>query len=249
VASVNIPFCAPRFCGPRGLHRPRRWLPLALLGCALPAMAQLTPELLAQAQTLARDAAAALAPAAARVEVEAGVLDPRLTLAPCARVEPYLATGVPAWGRTRVGLRCTDGRVRWNVFLPLTVRVWAPALVSSASLPAGARLTEGQLVRADTDWGAASQAPFVLPAALEGRTLARAVAAGQALRAADLQPRVWFVTGDTVQIMASGNGFAITADGKALTPGLEGQTARVRTDAGGILVGRPVGERRMEVGL
>ncbi len=34
------------------------------------------------------------------------------------------------WGkRARVGLRCVDGAVKWNVFVPMTVKVWAPALV------------------------------------------------------------------------------------------------------------------------
>jgi flagella basal body P-ring formation protein FlgA len=216
---------------------------------AMPAAAQLAPEVLARAQALAGDAAAALAPAGARVEVETGVLDPRLTLAPCGRVEAYLAAGVPGWGRTRVGLRCSDGRVRWNVFLPVTVRVWAPALVSTAALPAGAHLAQAQLGRADIDWGAEAQPAFDPATPLAGRTLARAVAAGQALRPADLQPRQWFALGDTVSIVAAGNGFAVTADGLALTPGLEGQPARVRTESGRVLVGRPVGERRIEVGL
>ena len=59
----------------------------------------------------------------ARIEIEPGQLDPRLKLTPCRRIEPYLPTGSTAWGRTRVGLRCLQGPTRWNVYLPVTVRV------------------------------------------------------------------------------------------------------------------------------
>jgi flagella basal body P-ring formation protein FlgA len=229
-----------------------------LLACALafllswPASAQITPDTLERAVALAAGAAAALAPPGARVQVEAGLLDARLTLAPCERVDPYLTKGVPAWGRTRIGLRCSAGAVRWSVFMPLTVHVWAPALVSTVALPAGARLSEAQLVLAEADWAATPQPPFGNAAALAGRTLARPVLAGQPLRASDLQPRVWFAIGDRVKVQATGNGFVIQAEGQALSPGLEGQTSRVRVGEEGssrVVTGRAVASDRVEIGL
>ena len=212
----------------------------------------LDADTLQRAAALASGAAAALAPAGARIRVQPGALDPRLSLAPCGRVDPYLGKGVPVWGRTRVGLRCSDGAVRWNVFLPITVQVWAPALVSSAALPAGATLAESQLVMADTDWAAAPQPPFVDVRALAGRTLARPLAAGQPLRQADLQRRLWFAIGDRIKVDARGNGFSAHAEGHALGPGLEGERVRVRVGEGGasrVVVGRAVGENRVEVRL
>jgi flagella basal body P-ring formation protein FlgA len=226
---------------------------VAALAVLAPAPAAALPAELgaaaSQALQLARGAAAALAPQGARIEVQAGTLDPRLRLAPCSTVQAYLPAGAPAWGRTRVALRCQDGTVRWNVFLPVTVSVWAPALQLRAALPAGARIAQAQLVSAETDWAAAPTPPITDAAALAERVLARPVAAGQALRQGDLQPRRWFALGDTVQIVAAGPGFRISAEGQAVTPGLEGQPARVRTEAGRVVTGRPVGERRIEVAL
>ena len=49
-----------------------------------------------------------------------------------------------------------------------------------------------------------------------------------------------------MRISARGAGFAVQAEGQALTPGYEGQPARVRTESGRIVVGRPVGERQLE---
>lgn len=242
--------------------RPARWR-TALLGAALAGAgagnaapgavgaepAALTAPVLAQALAVATQAARALAPPGARVEAEAGALDPRLRLAPCARVSAYPAPGAPAWGRTRVGLRCLQGSTAWNVFLPVTVQVWAPAAVAAVALPAGASLGPQALQTAEVDWAAAPTAPAATAALVEGRVLARPVAAGQAVRAADLQPRQWFALGDTVQVQLAGAGFAITTEGQAITAGLEGQQARVRTAQGRTLVGRAVGDRRLEVRL
>jgi len=221
----------------------------ALLAWPAPAAAQPSAQVVTQALDLAAGAAAALAPRDARVQALAGTLDPRLKLAPCAHVQPYLPAGSPAWGRTRIGLRCTQGTTAWNVYLPVSVQVLAPAVVSSVALPAGSRLDPVQLGTAEIDWAAAPAPPFTDAQALAGRVLARPVAAGQALRPTDLQPRQWFELGDTVRISARGDGFAITSEGRALTPGREGTSARVRTDNGRIVVGRPVGERHVELQL
>lgn len=239
---VNLPSLRPLVCTLACL--PWLW--------AGPAAAQIAPDTLERAVALATEAATALAPPGARVQVQPGTLDARLTLAPCGRVEPYLAKGLPAWGRTRIGLRCTDGSVRWSVFMPLTVQVWAPALVSTATLPPGARLSEAQLVLAEADWAATPQPPFADARALAGRTLARPVVAGQPLRASDLQPRIWFAIGDRVKVQASGNGFVIHAEGHALSPGLEGRPARVRVGEEGssrVVTGRAVAQDRVEIGL
>jgi flagellar basal body P-ring formation protein FlgA len=199
-------------------------------------------------QATAQAAALARSAAGARVQVQAGTLDSRLRLAPCADVQPFLAAGAPAWGRTRVGLRCAQGAVNWKVYLPVTVQVWAPAWAGAGALPAGSELTVKQLAQVEVDWAASPGAPYFINAAdLAGRSLARALPAGQALRSTDLLPRRWFASGDTVSITLRGAGFAINAEGQALMPGLEGQAVRVRTDNGRVLNGRAVAERRVEV--
>lgn len=228
-------------------------LPLVLLaGAAQAASASLPaavpPAAMERALGLAREAATARAPAGARVTARPGVADPRLMLAPCAEVQPYLPSGVPAWGSTRVGLRCVKGAVKWNVMLPVLVQVFAPAVVATDALPGGAQLLPGQLALREVEWSAGPQPPLAEPGALAGRTLARAVQAGQAIRPADLTPRQWFVAGETVSVVAVGSGYAVAAEGTALTPGLEGQLVRVRMAGDRVLVGRAVAEHRVEVG-
>lgn len=225
--------------------------PLAALaaGCLLaaPVQASLGLEAVTQATALATQAARALAPAGARVVALPGALDSRVQLAPCAQVQAFLPAGTPAWGRSRVGLRCTQGAVAWQVYLPVTVQVWAPAVVSTVALPAGARLEPGQLAIAEVDWAAAPSAPQARAEDLAERVLVRPVAAGQALRGADLKARQWFAAGDVVKLVALGPGFAVTGEGQAMAAGIEGQTVRVRTDSGRVVVGLAAGPRRVEL--
>lgn len=184
-----------------------------------------------------------------RFEVQVGALDPRLKLAACQRIEPYLPPGMRLWGKARIGLRCAQGARPWNVYLPITVRVFGQALVAAVPLPAGATLREDDLRMAEIDL-AEDNATVVTNASLAvGRMLTRPLIAGRGLRQTDLKPRMWFAAGDSVKVLASGPGFSVAGSGQALTPGIEGQTARVRTDNGQVVTGTPVGTRVVELSL
>lgn len=185
----------------------------------------------------------------ARVDIEIGRLDPRLRLAPCRRIDPQLPTHGMLWGRTRIGLRCVEGERPWQVWLPVTVKVFAPALVPVRALPAGTVLSAEHLQTAEVDWAEQAAAPFTLAAALLGRTLAHALQPGQAVRASDLRLRQWFAAGDTVQLRARGDGFSVSGEGQALGAGFEGQSVRVRTESGRVLTGLPVAAHQVEVSL
>ena len=224
--------------------------------CALPIYAQegagLDGALTSQVRQMALDATrgvstAGAGPAAPRVEVSVGQLDARLRLAPCERVEPYLPPGARVWGKTRVGLRCVQGPSRWNVYLPVTVKVYGPALVLRSALPGGALLTSADVATAEVDLAEDPSAAIVDAGAVLGRALAQPLQAGQSLRAVHLKARVWFAPGDTVKLLARGDGFSVAGEGQAMSSGVEGQPARVRLDSGKVLNGQPVADRLVEL--
>jgi len=241
----------------RELRHAARW---ALLGACLaatgPIAAQgaaqgvsgLDDKMMGEVQRLA-GASAQQAPKNARVEVEVGQLDSRLRLAPCAQVQTYLPVGVPMWGRTRVGLRCVSGPSKWNVTVPVTVKVYAPTLVVTTTLPTGAVLLKEQLTLAEMDIASEPGTVFNEPTALLGRILSRPLAAGEVVRSSSLKQRQWFAAGETVTVLAAGPGFAVAGEGQALSPGLEGQDVRVRFENGRTVTGRASGDRRVEVRL
>ena len=223
-----------------------------LLAIGVPANADeaqpaLATALVDQVRALASDKAAASP--STRVEVVVGQLDPRLRLAPCDRIEPYLPPNVRLWGKSRIGLRCKEGRTAWNVYLPITVKVWGRALVVPAGATAGSVIQGADLDEAEVDLAEEATPTFVDRKLIAGRTLAQPLRPGQAVRQGHIKLRQWFAAGETVKLVAAGDGFALEGAGQAITNGIEGQPARVRTESGHVVTGLPTGERRLELTL
>ncbi len=172
-----------------------------------------------------------------RLEVNVGAIDPQLRLAPCARVEPYLPVGAKLWGRTRLGLRCAEGAVRWNVFLPVTVQAFGPAWVLTGNVSVGTVLTQADAVESEVDWAAAPTAVLADPALWVGQVAARHLAAGQPLRQNMVKAPQLFPMGAQVRVSAQGPGFAINTAGQALSAGSAGQNVRIRMANGKIIEG------------
>lgn len=235
-----------------------RWLLAALAALLAPAgawaQAPAAPPrgvdaaLARQVRELAQAASRAAVPGM-RVEIELGELDPRLKLAPCQLVEPYLPSGTRLWGKARIGLRCLQGPTRWNVYLPVTVQVFAPTLVATRALPVGSPLAAEDFVLAEADIAADPSPAVRMPALAAGRTLARPLAAGEPLHQRDLRARQWFAAGETVRVVAQGDGYSVAGEALAMSPGIEGQAVRIRTESGRILSGVAVAERQVEIAL
>lgn len=172
-----------------------------------------------------------------RMEVQVGQLDSRLRLAACAKVEPYLPAGARLWGRSRLGLRCLQGAVAWNVFLPITVKAWGPAWVLQNGIASGRPLAAEDAVQAEVDWAEDAAAVYANPQDWIGLVAARPLSAGQALRQNMLRPPALFAAGAQVRVMVSGGGFAVTSSGKAMAAAGEGQAVRVRMDNGRLISG------------
>jgi flagella basal body P-ring formation protein FlgA len=251
--------CTPASPAARPAHRlgGLALVALALTGCPQ-AFAQDEPgyapdtALLAQVETMARNGAAAATSEqtqGVRVEVKVGKLDPRLKLAPCLHIDTYLPPGLPIWGSTRIGLRCTQGAKLWNVSIPITVSVYAQATVVRSALAAGTVLDGSQLAQAEVDIAAAPGAAVSDPMLAVGRTLGRSVAAGATLRQTDLKARQFFAAGETVRVTALGPGWQVVTEGQAIGAGIEGQMVRVRTESGRLLNARPSGDRQVELTL
>ena len=189
----------------------------------------LTPAL---AAALPKDAALPL-----RAEVVMGSLDSRLKLAPCNRVEPHLPNGTRLWGRSRIGLRCVDGPIRWNVFVPVTVKAWGPAWVLKRGVAAGDTLTQEDAEIAEIDWAEQRSSVLALPERWVGQLAAFPLTAGLALRENMVRTPQVFGAGAQVRVSGEGSGFSVSSTGQALTAGMVGETARVKLPGGRVVTG------------
>ncbi|MCU0952145.1 MAG: flagellar basal body P-ring formation protein FlgA [Burkholderiaceae bacterium] len=237
----------------RALHRRIAGATLSLAAlAALPAgaLANITPpdlQFFVQSQAIGSLSAAPAAGAAqARVEVTLGQLDPRLQLAPCARIEPFIPANARLWGRSHVGLRCTQGAT-WSVQLPVTVRVYGPALVATRPLSAHAPVSPEDFTVAEVEWTRESQGVVTDAAQLDNRVPTRPIGVGQPVPLVALRAPVVISAGDPVKVLGQGRGFAVSADAIALAAAQDGQPVRVRTDSGRVLTGTARSGRRVEV--
>lgn len=171
-----------------------------------------------------------------RVEVKVGEWDPRMQLAPCQRAEPVLLPGSRLWGKSQISIRCVAG-AQWTVLLPITVSVFGNGLVAKRNLPAGTAVQSADfdiemidLTKDNAQWVSDS-------AALEGKTLSRALVLGQAVRNDYLKTPPTVAAGDIVKVRVPGDGFSITTDAVALANAAPGQSVRLRTESGKVLSG------------
>ncbi len=165
-------------------------------------------------------------PGGAELEIAIGDPDPRLQLAPCRAYEPFVPTGARLWGRTSLGVRCTDG-ASWTIYLPTQIKVFAPALVAARPLVRGQPVTSEDVRLERIELTAHPAGVLGARDPLEGRTLTRAMAAGEPLRRDLLRAPNILHAGDLVRVQAGGAGYAVTTEGKALAAAVDGQSIQI----------------------
>lgn len=184
-----------------------------------------------------------------RLEVSVGGIDPRLKLAACANMEPYVPPGSRLWGKTRIGLRCMDGVTRWNITMPVTVKAFGSAWVVSGHVPAGATVGEADVVRVEVDWAEQASPVITDRAGWLGQVATRLLTTGQTLREGMVRPAQVFQAGTQVRVVATGAGFQISSDAQALSAGVVGQVARVRMENGRVTSGQVLDTRTVKIDL
>lgn len=187
--------------------------------------------------------------ASLRMEVGVGSVDSRLKLAPCTNIEAYLPAGSRLWGKTRVGLRCSDGVARWNITVPATVKAFGLAWVMRNHVPAGTVLTQADAVESEVDWAEEFYPVVQDPTGWQGQVATRLLTTGQTLRQGMVKPAQVFQAGAQVRIVAQGVGFQISSEAQALAAGVVGQPARVRMENGRITTGTVLDMRTVKIDL
>lgn len=161
--------------------------------------------------------------------------DPRLNLAACPAPEAWMPQGSKALGKTSVGIRCAQPT--WSVLLPATVSVMTNYVASAAPLGQGQKLGTNDLVLRQGDLGTLPPGVLTDLAQAQGRTLQIPLAAGMPLSRSQLKSQPVVQQGQPVRLVASGNGFSVSGEGRALTSGAEGDLVQARTASGQLVAG------------
>ncbi|WP_300451239.1 flagellar basal body P-ring formation chaperone FlgA [Accumulibacter sp.] len=171
-----------------------------------------------------------------QVSYTVGQLDQHAQKAPCSAFEPFLPTGGRLWGKTTVGVRCL-GPTPWTVYVPVQIRITGTYLLTARQLAPGQIVGAADLRAQSGDLGALPSSVLTDPAQAIGKTVKNGIAAGQPLRG-DLLIAAWAVQqGQSVKLLSTGAGFAVSNEGKALNNAVEGQVTQVRTASGQVVSG------------
>ncbi|WP_242540541.1 flagellar basal body P-ring formation chaperone FlgA [Trinickia mobilis] len=157
-------------------------------------------------------------------------------LAACTSLTPFMPAGSRMWGRTTVGVRCV-GDHPWTLYLQARVSVQAAYYVAARSLAPGDVLSAADLVVRDGDLTALPLAVIIDPSQAVGSTALMRVSEGMPLRQDMIRSASAVTIGQTVRIVAKGQGFSISSEGSAMNNASPGQTVRVKTAAGQIIQG------------
>lgn len=166
-----------------------------------------------------------------KVSFTLGAIDERLNLPPCAAPEAFVPPGARLWGKVSVGVRC-GGTRPWTVYIPVSVQVLSGVVVAAHALAQGRPIEAGDLLVQEADLTQLPRAVITDPQQALGRIATLGIAAGQALRQDLLRSPPVIQQGQSVTLRAQGNGFKVSAAGKAVNTATEGQVAQVRTASG-----------------
>ncbi len=170
------------------------------------------------------------------VSVKVGAVDPRTALAGCPAPEAFLNPGARAWGKTTVGVRCTAPS-NWTIYIQAQVNVKANYVAAAVPLAQGQAVEGGQLMLVKGDIAAMPNGIITDMAQAIGRTPTVSLAAGTPLRMDTLRSKPVVQQNQAVRLVLIGNGFNVSAEGRAIGTAGEGQVVQVRTPSGTVVSG------------
>ncbi|ARA75878.1 flagellar basal body P-ring biosynthesis protein FlgA [Pectobacterium brasiliense] len=151
----------------------------------------------------------------------------------CEAPQITLPGNTKMWGNVSLSVRCGQQRR----FIQTEVQVTGNYVTSARLINRGTTLTEKDIRLTKGRLDLLPLRPILTLPGAEGAVLLRDLTPGQVITASMIR-RAWVVkAGQSVQIIAQGDGFTINGEGKAMNNAAAGQAVRVRTANGQIVSG------------
>ncbi|MDY4388760.1 MULTISPECIES: flagellar basal body P-ring formation chaperone FlgA [Pectobacterium] len=151
----------------------------------------------------------------------------------CEAPQITLPGNTKMWGNVSLSIRCGQQRR----FIQTEVQVTGNYVTSSRPINRGTTLTEKDISLTKGRLDLLPLRPILTLQGAQGAVLLRDLTPGQVITASMIR-RAWVVkAGQSVQIIAQGEGFTINGEGKAMNNAAVGQAVRVRTANGQIISG------------
>jgi flagella basal body P-ring formation protein FlgA len=170
------------------------------------------------------------------ISIVVGPIDPHLFLASCPGPEVFLPNGNRAWGKTTVGVRCTEP-ARWTVYISATVHVVSDYIAAVTALVQGQVIGQHDVASVHGDLTTLPPGVITDLSQAIGFTASRSLQPGVPLRQDSLRSKQAIQQGQIVRLVSSGEGFRVSAEGRALSSASEGQVIQAKTAGGQIVSG------------
>lgn len=154
----------------------------------------------------------------------------------CAALTPFLPPGTALWGRVSVGVRC-DAERPWTRFVPVHIGVEGSYYIASRAIDAGQPVGAGDVTRRQGDLTALPRSVVTSERDLQGVVAVNRIAAGAPLRQELLRGVVVIQQNQSVSLRAQGEGFVVSAEGRAMTRAAAGDTLQVKLANGRLVQG------------
>ncbi|NTV69419.1 MAG: flagellar basal body P-ring formation protein FlgA [Azonexaceae bacterium] len=167
-------------------------------------------------------------------------------LSPCSALEAFTPQGSKIIGRTHIGVRCLSPN-SWTVLVPAQIAVAGNYVTTSRPLIAGQVIKESDLVTLSGDVSHFPAGVASDPSGVVGKTVRNSLGAGQTIRFDQLVAPIVIRQGQTVRVISKGNGFSVSAEGKAINNAAIGQPAQIRMNSGQTITGTAQADSTVEV--
>ena len=180
-----------------------------------------------------------------KVTVTMGQLD-SARLPSCSTLEAFTPPGSRLQGKTHVGVRCLAPN-SWTILIPAHIAVTGNYVTTNRPLIAGQTIQASDLTVLSGDISQLPSGAVSDLNAVAGKTLRNSLGAGQILRNDQLVAPVVIRQNQTVRVISSGTGFAVSAEGKALSNASVGQIVQIRMTSGQTISGTARSDGNVEV--
>lgn len=150
--------------------------------------------------------------------------------------EVFLPPGATPWGRVSVGVRCQAERP-WTRFVQARVAVEGSYFVATRAIDTGRPLAPGDVTERTGDLTRLPRSVVTSAAELVGVVSANRIAPGAPIRKELVRGVTVIQQGQAVKVVAQGEGFVVSTEGKAMSGAKVGAVVQAKTLDGRLVSG------------
>ncbi len=154
----------------------------------------------------------------------------------CDAPEVFLPPGATPWGRVSVGVRCQTERP-WTRFVQAHVSVEGSYFVAARAIDAGRPLGAGDFTERTGDLSRLPRSVITSAGELKGVVASNRIAPGAPLRKELVRGVTVIQQGQSVKVVAQGQGFVVSTDAKAMSGAAVGAVVQAKTLDGRLVSG------------